>query len=50
MRTDPKYTAVELPALKAWVDQVEDYLQFEGAMKSLIMNALANIRLKEMEH
>ena len=50
MRTDTKYTAVELPALKAWVAQVEDYLQFEGAMKSLIMNALANIRLKEMEH
>ena len=49
MKTDSKYNAVNSPALAAWQQQVEDYLAFETAMKGLIMNALANIRLKEME-
>jgi hypothetical protein len=49
MKTDSKYNAVNSPILVAWQQQVEDYLAFETAMKGLIMNALANIRLKEME-
>lgn len=50
MRTDAKYTSVNSAALTEWQNQVENYLAFENAMKGLIMNALANIRLKEMEH
>ena len=49
MKTDSKYNAVTSATLGAWQQQAEDYLAFETAMKGLIMNALANIRLKEME-
>jgi len=49
MKTDAKYTSVNAKALTEWQKQVSDYIAFENAMKGLIMNALANIRLKEME-
>ena len=45
-----KYAKLDSKPLNAWKVQVENYLKFSGAINGVIMNALANIRLKEMEH
>ncbi|MEE6206449.1 MAG: hypothetical protein VZR95_00125 [Alphaproteobacteria bacterium] len=50
MQTDAKYAQIESPFLQEWKAQVQNYLIFESAVSGLIMNALANVHLKEMEH
>ncbi|MBR1841416.1 MAG: hypothetical protein IJ778_04725 [Alphaproteobacteria bacterium] len=50
IRTDAKYTEISSPFLEQWQAQVQSYLDFEKAISGLIMNSLAHIRLKEMEH
>lgn len=49
METDVKYNSVEAPMLRAWQNQAESYVEFEAAMNALLMNAMANVRLKEMQ-
>lgn len=50
IQTSPAYSVSGSEALHAWVAQVQTYLDFDRAMTGLIMNALANIRLKELQH
>lgn len=50
MQTDAKYAKVSLSALQEWKTHAEAYVEFDAAMRALIMNALANIRLREMQH
>ena len=50
IRTDAKYTEISSPFLEQWQAQVQSYLDFEKAISGLIMNSLAHIRIKEMEH
>ena len=50
MQTNADYAKIESPFLEEWKIQVQNYLSFESAVSGLIMNALANVHLKEMEH
>lgn len=50
IQTSNAYTMSGSEALQAWTGQVQTYLDFNRAMTGLIMNALANIRLKELQH
>ena len=50
LKTSEKYSKLNSLPLNEWRVQVEKYLEFNAAAGGLIMNALANIRLKEMEH
>lgn len=50
LKTSEKYAKIDSEPLNAWKQQVEQYLQFSNAASGLIMNSLANIRLKELEH
>ena len=45
-----KYAKINSEPLLQWRTQAERYLEFDSAINAIIMNALANIRLKEMEH
>ena len=45
-----KYAKVNSEPLLQWRTQAERYLEFDSAVNAVIMNSLANIRLKEMEH
>ena len=45
-----KYAKVNSEPLTQWRFQAERYLMFDSAVNAVIMNSLANIRLKEMEH
>lgn len=49
MKTDVKYNSVAAPMLQEWQKQTEAYVDFDNAVQALIMNSLANIRLKEMQ-
>ncbi|MBR3677016.1 MAG: hypothetical protein IKN71_07780 [Alphaproteobacteria bacterium] len=50
LKTSEKYAKINSLPLNEWRAQTEKYLEFNSAISGLIMNALANIRLKEMEH
>lgn len=50
LKISEKYAKVHSEPLSQWVSQAERYLEFDNAVNAIIMNALANIRLKEMEH
>lgn len=50
LKTSEKYSKINSLPLNEWRAQVEKYQEFNSAAGGLIMNALANIRLKEMEH
>ncbi len=50
MKLSEKYAKVASKPLNEWYLQVSRYIQFNNAVSGLIMNALANIHLKEMEH
>ncbi|MBQ8481758.1 MAG: hypothetical protein IJ532_04425 [Alphaproteobacteria bacterium] len=50
LKTSEKYSSVSSFPLTQWQIKVADYLQFEHAVNGLIMNSLANLHLKEMEH
>ncbi len=50
LRISEKYSKVDSEPLRQWRMQAERYLEFDSAINAVIMNALANIRLKEMEH
>ena len=50
MQTDAKYSQFNDKFLHQWQEQVQNYLNFETAVSGLIMNSLANIHLKEMDH
>ncbi len=50
LKTDSQYTRIDAPALAEWQKQASAYVAFDTAMRGLIMNALANIRLQEMQH
>lgn len=50
LKTSEKYAKIASEPLNAWKEQTERYLQFSNAASGLIMNSLANIRLKELEH
>ncbi|MBR1825792.1 MAG: hypothetical protein IJ770_04315 [Alphaproteobacteria bacterium] len=50
MKTSEKYAKVDSKPLNEWYLQVSRYIQFNNAVSGLIMNALANIHLKELEH
>lgn len=50
LKTSEKYAKIVSEPLNAWKEQTERYLQFSSAASGLIMNSLANIRLKELEH
>lgn len=45
-----KYAKVDSEPLQQWRIQATRYLNFDDAINALIINSLANIRLKEMEH
>jgi hypothetical protein len=49
MKIDVKYNSINAPMLQEWQKQAEAYVEFESAIQALIMNSLANIRLKEMQ-
>ena len=50
LKTSEKYAKLNSLPLNEWRAQAERYQEFNSAISGLIMNALANIRLKEMEH
>ena len=50
LKLSEKYAKVHSEPLSQWVYQAERYLEFDNAVNAIIMNALASIRLKEMEH
>ena len=50
LKTSEKYAKMDSLPLKEWKIQAERYTEFNQAISGLIMNALANIRLKELEH
>ena len=50
MKTEEKYAKVDSSALQQWQVQTEEYLEFNNAAAGLIMNSIANLHLKEMEH
>ena len=50
LKTDDKYVRLHTPALQEWIKQTESYLAFKHAASALLMNALANLHLKEFEH
>jgi len=50
LKTSEKYSSMDSEPLKQWQKQVEDYLEFKHAATGLIMNSIANLHLKEMEH
>lgn len=50
LKTSEKYSKIDSKPLNVWKEQTERYLEFSNAAGGLIMNALANIRLKELEH
>ena len=50
MKVSEKYAKVDSKPLNEWHLQVSRYIQFNNAVSGLIMNALANIHLKELEH
>jgi len=50
LKLSEKYAKINSEPLMQWRVQVEKYLKFNSAVSALIMNSLANIRLKEMEH
>lgn len=50
LKTNEKYAKIDSQPLNVWKEQTERYLEFSHAASGLIMNALANIRLKELEH
>jgi HD-GYP domain-containing protein (c-di-GMP phosphodiesterase class II) len=50
LKMSEKYAKIHSEPLAQWVYQAERYLEFDNAINAIIMNALANIRLKEMEH
>lgn len=50
LKTSEKYSALASYPLEQWQQDVENYLEFKHAVSGLIMNFLANLHLKEMEH
>ena len=50
LKTSDNYAKIDASVINQWENQVQDYLNFDRAINGLIMNSLANIRLKEMEH
>ena len=48
INTDKKYSSVKSAELTAWINQVNNHLDFERAVNGLIINSLANLRLKEL--
>ena len=50
LKLSEKYAKISSEPLTQWIYQAERYLEFDNAINAIIMNALANIRLKEMEH
>ena len=50
MKTEEKYAKIDSSALQQWQNQTEEYLEFNNAATGLIMNSIANLHLKEMEH
>jgi len=50
IKNSEKYNKIDSAPLNEWVKQTEDYLAFRHIIDSLLMNSLANLRLKEMEH
>ena len=50
MKTDIKYSKVDNSVLSEWKVQAKNYLNFEAAINGLIMNSMAHLHLKEMEH
>jgi len=50
LKTSEKYSALASYPLEQWQKDVENYLEFKHAISGLIMNSLANLHLKEMEH
>lgn len=49
IKTDRKYSDINSAELNSWITQTQNYLEFDRAINGLIMNALANLHLKEME-
>ena len=50
LKTNDNYNKINSKPLKEWRLQAEKYLDFNHATSSLIMNSLANLHIKEMEH
>ena len=50
LNTDDTYSQLMNDSLRQWTYQVRLYLDFDKAVSGLLMNALANLHLKEMEH
>lgn len=50
LKTSEKYAGIESSPLVQWQAQVNDYMEFSRAISGLIMNSIANLHLKEMEH
>ena len=50
LNTSEKYAKINSEPLQQWRIQATRYLNFDDAINALIINSLANIRLKEMEH
>lgn len=50
LKISEKYSRMDSEPLAQWQKQVEDYLEFKRAATGVIMNSIANLHLKEMEH
>ncbi|MBP5214992.1 MAG: hypothetical protein J6039_00335 [Alphaproteobacteria bacterium] len=50
MNLSGKYASVNYEPLQVWKKQAAEYLDFEKAAEGLLLNALAGMHLKELEH
>ena len=50
LNTNTDYAQLMNEPLRQWTLQVQMYLNFEKAISGLLMNSLANLHLKEMDH
>lgn len=50
LKISEKYAGIESTPLEQWQKQVNDYMEFTHAATGVIMNSIANLHLKEMEH
>ncbi|MBQ8672037.1 MAG: hypothetical protein IJ525_05920 [Alphaproteobacteria bacterium] len=50
IKNSEKYNKIDSAPLNEWMKNTENYLDFRHLIDSLLMNSLANLHLKEMEH
>lgn len=49
IKTSDKYLSLHSAALEVWMQNTQNYLDFDSAVNGLLMNSLANLHLKQFE-